>query len=186
MTTASLALMAWMAGTAAYAGQTQPKLTVYLLDRANEQYMFCLPAQALARQMFAAIGVHLEWETGKLSGESSHPPIIIELVSGKSESFKPGSLGYSLPYEGSHITVLIDRVAGMHNRDQVLAHVMVHEITHVLQSISRHSETGVMKERWSARDLIGMRRRPLPFTPQDIELIHSGLEVRAQLQRPVR
>ena len=103
MTIASMALMAWMAGTAAYAGQIQPKLTVYLLDRANEQDMACVTAQALARQMFAAIGVYLEWGRGKPSGESSHLPIIIELVNGKADSFRPGSLGYSLPYEGSHI-----------------------------------------------------------------------------------
>jgi hypothetical protein len=36
-----------------------------------------------------------------------------------------------------------------------------------------------MKERWISGDFSEMRYRTLPFTPQDIELIHSGLAQRA-------
>jgi hypothetical protein len=52
---------------------------------------------------------------------------------------------------------------------------MVHEITHLLQGIGRHSATGVMKEVWTAGDFGGMRLRPLSFTPLDIDLIYSAL-----------
>lgn len=93
----------------------------------------------------------------------------------------------ALPYEGSHITVFVDRIQGMRTPDKVLAHVMVHEIAHLLQGFSQHSATRVMKERWTSGDFSGMRWRPLPFTPLDIELIHSGLAQRpVQLQRRVR
>jgi hypothetical protein len=141
--------------------------------------MTCIPAQVLAVRMFAAIGIALEWAKGKPTGESAQPPIIIEVRTGAPENFKPGSLAYALPYEGSHITVLVDRIENMGAPSNVLAHVMVHEITHILQGLSRHSATGVMKERWTAWDLSGMRWRPLPFTPSDIELIYSGLTQRA-------
>ena len=115
--------------------------------------------------------------------QSAQPPIVIELVTGKPENFHPGSLAYALPYEGSHITVLVDRIENMRAASNVLAHVMVHEITHILQGISRHSATGVMKERWTAGDFSGMRFRPLSFTPLDIELIYSGLAQRAAGRR---
>jgi hypothetical protein len=179
VTTTSMALPAWLAGMVAHAGQPRQKVTVYLLDRANERSMACIPAQALAGRMFAAMGVSLEWAKGKPAGESSPPPIIIEVVTGAPENFKPGSLAYALPYEGSHITVFVDRIENMRAPSNVLAHVMVHEITHILQGISRHSATGVMKQRWTPGDFSGMRFKPLPFTPLDIDLIYAGLAARA-------
>ena len=45
----------------------------------------------------------------------------------------------------------------------VMAHVLVHEITHVLEGVARHSGTGVMKARWDDRDYFEMRRKPRPF-----------------------
>jgi hypothetical protein len=63
-------------------------------------------------------------------------------------------------------------------RTVVLSHVLVHEITHVLQGIDRHSESGVMKASWTAADYARMRARPLPFTDWDIELIRKGIEFR--------
>jgi hypothetical protein len=34
----------------------------------------------------------------------------------------------------------------------LLCHVIVHEITHVLENIDRHSAEGIMKAHWSDRD----------------------------------
>jgi hypothetical protein len=179
--------MAWMAGTVVYAGQPQQKVTVFLLDKGNVPSKTCIPAQALAGRMFAAIGISLEWAKGKPSGQSSQPPILIELATGEPKNFKPDVLAYALPYEGSHITVLVDRIENMRAASKVLAHVIVHEITHLLQGISQHSATGVMKARWTSGDFTDMRFRPLSFTPLDIELIYFGLAQRnAQLELPVR
>ena len=36
----------------------------------------------------------------------------------------------------------------------VLAHVMVHEVTHILQGICRHSASGVMKAQWDEEDFL--------------------------------
>lgn len=52
---------------------------------------------------------------------------------------------------------------------------MVHEITHVLEGINRHSEEGVMKAIWSAKDYERMRDHPLPFAPVDVDLIREGI-----------
>ena len=55
---------------------------------------------------------------------------------------------------------------------------LVHEITHVLQGIDRHSDSGVMKALWTAQDYFQMRVEALPFAPEDVELIHLGLASR--------
>ena len=175
MTSTSMLLMAWMAGTVAHAGQPQYKLAVYLLDRANDGYVNSTVVETLASRMFAVIGISLEWARGKPAAKPSQPPIIIELVTRTPPTLMPGSLAYAVPCEGSHITVFLDRIEEMRAPSNVLAHVMVHEITHLLQGIGRHSATGVMKEMWTARDYGGMRLRPLSFTPLDIDLIYAGL-----------
>uniref|UniRef100_Q021W3 Uncharacterized protein n=1 Tax=Solibacter usitatus (strain Ellin6076) TaxID=234267 RepID=Q021W3_SOLUE len=174
------AIAAWLVCTAAHGGQPQQRLPVYLLDRANDGYMDCTQAETLASRMFAGIGISLEWAKGKPAWESSGPPIIIEVVTRTPPNLMPDSLAYTAPNEGSHITVFLDRIEQMRAPSNVLAHVMVHEITHVLQGLSRHSAGGVMKEVWTAGDFGGMRLRPLPFTPVDIDLIHAGLAARQE------
>ena len=181
MTTTSIVLLACLAGTVANAGQPQRKVTVYLLGKANDRHMACIPAQTLAGRMFAAIGISLEWAKGKAVAKPSQSPIIIEMVTRTPPKLMPGSLGYAVTCEGSHITVFLDRIEEMRAPSNVLAHVMVHEITHLLQGIGRHSATGVMKEMWTAGDFGGMRLRPLSFTSVDIDLIYAGLR---QSRRP--
>ena len=61
---------------------------------------------------------------------------------------------------------------------ELLAHVMVHEITHILQGISRHSDSGIMKANWSGEEFQRMRFKALPFTEEDVVLIRRGLEAR--------
>jgi hypothetical protein len=94
----------------------------------------------------------------------------------------PGALGVALPREGSHAWVFYDRVLREGPDDShvaaLLAHAMAHEIAHVLQGISRHSESGILKARWSGTDCARMAYFPLMFTREDAILIHSGLEER--------
>ncbi|MCX6629969.1 MAG: hypothetical protein NTW28_20320 [Candidatus Solibacter sp.] len=79
------------------------------------------------------------------------------------------------------ITVLHHRVrataaaAGVEDF-RLTAHVLVHEIAHVLQRIDRHSDSGVMKAHWSQADYEVMARKPLPLAAEDIILIRRGLE----------
>ena len=60
----------------------------------------------------------------------------------------------------------------------LLAHVLVHEITHTLQGVVRHSASGIVKAQWDAADLFEMVRQPLRFTEVDVALIRRGLEAR--------
>ncbi len=61
---------------------------------------------------------------------------------------------------------------------ELLAHVMAHEITHILEGVSRHSNSGIMRALWSEDDHKMMKKHPLSFAPEDVELIRSGLAAR--------
>jgi hypothetical protein len=161
-----------------HAGGPQQKLTVYVRDMANVHPEVYIPAKALASQMFAKFGISLDWRKGAPTGESSQPPIFIELVTETPENLKPDALAFALAYEGSHVTVFVDRIENRSYPSRVLAHVMVHEITHLLQDSEGHSAVGVMKARWTVTDFETMQFRPLPFTPEDVDLIYAGMAKR--------
>jgi hypothetical protein len=52
----------------------------------------------------------------------------------------------------------------------------------MLQGIARHSDTGLMKAFWTKDDYVRMEGSSLTFTPDDIELIHFGLQTRVACQ----
>jgi len=88
----------------------------------------------------------------------------------------------ALPFEGSHIRVFYDRVQATVDAEMVprlLAYVLVHEITHVIEGTDHHSDSGIMKARWDAEDYQQMRRSSLAFTEEDLQLIRTGLARRS-------
>jgi hypothetical protein len=82
-----------------------------------------------------------------------------------------------MPYEGHHIVVFLDRIldARPELSTPLLAHVLAHEITHILQGTSFHSAEGMMKVLWDHNDFAVMKIRPLAFTETDLRLIREGL-----------
>jgi hypothetical protein len=179
MTKQAMALMILIAGTA-YAGQAQQKLTIYVRNTAMVPGTALIPAEASATKMFAGIGISLEWRTGTPIVESSRA-IFIEFTTETPESLMPGAMAYALPYEGSHLRIFYDRITSNFYPRSFLAHVMAHEITHLLQGVCRHSATGVMKANWNHDDFKAMCTGTLPFTPYDMELIYAGLAARANV-----
>lgn len=90
-------------------------------------------------------------------------------------------------YEGVHIRVFWDRVknsSGGANRLSalLLAHVMAHEIVHILEGVNRHSKTGLMEAHWTPMEIEGMSAHPLSLAPEDVQLIRAGLLKRATQQ----
>jgi hypothetical protein len=141
-------------------------------------------AQVLANGMFAGVDVKIDWHAGlPPRRQSQHQTaIMVQIVTDTPRELKPSALAFARPYEGVHIDVFYDRVraaTGPELTPNVLAHVLVHEITHILQGSCRHSDTGVMKAHWNHEDYIEMRMKPLSFTEEDILLIRAGLAERA-------
>jgi hypothetical protein len=185
----AMVAMAALAGTWAQAGENgqaiEPRVTV-CMDAGIT--MEALQAQAIATKMFAGINVKLDWHTERACPANREGIIHIRLEAGSPAGSVPGPLAWALPYEGVHIQVFVDRVRKLVTPKIVpvlMAHVLVHEITHILQGVSRHSECGIMKATWDHKDHLKMAWRPLSFTEKDVELIHLGLEKRAAHLAPV-
>jgi hypothetical protein len=180
MMTMTAAMTTWMAGAAPRASQPQRKVIAYVQASATVPNEVQIPAQRLASQIFAGIGVNLEWSTGKPVRSSAEWLVVVELVTCTPPDLKPGALAYALPYEGVHIRVFFDRIAPgpAPDRARLLAYVMVHEITHLLEGLNRHSDSGVMKAHWTDADLYEMRYNPCVFAAEDVALIYSGLSAR--------
>jgi hypothetical protein len=113
----------------------------------------------------------------------AHRPglIYVTLCYNTPQSQDPGALAYALPYDGTRIVILMDhfrahvRSGQQQNR---LSYVLVHEITHILQGISRHSEMGIMKARWTRSDQYPISMGTMRFAPEDVELIRRGMNAR--------
>jgi hypothetical protein len=173
------ALMAMAAVMALQAGQAERKdqktIVVYFENALAPKDQFA--AEKFAEQMFATAGVRVEWRVGAPSEAkvAEERPIVVRFSVNTAASDHPGALAFAAPYEGVHINIFYDRVRMGNPRatQAVLAHVLVHEITHILQGIERHSESGIMKAHWPAQDYTDMAWLPMSFTANDIDLIHS-------------
>jgi hypothetical protein len=139
-------------------------------------------AQQLASKMFAEAGVMIDWHHGLVGCPAQGILISISPLSDHAPAdLPPNAMAYALPYEGNHIVIFYDRLKQKVKPSQtpsLLAHVLSHELTHILQGIHRHSDRGLMKATWDGADYVAMMWKPLPFTPEDIELIHRGLAAR--------
>jgi hypothetical protein len=105
-------------------------------------------AEKLASTIFERAGVQIEWQSGLRKSDRAKPAILIEITSEAPVSFRRGALAYALPFEGEHIRIFWDRLVAVSNDwilTSLLAHVMVHETTHVLQGTAHHSRQGIMK-----------------------------------------
>jgi hypothetical protein len=135
----------------------------------------------MASQMFADIGVHIQWRHEHCNAQTPGT-LVVMLATEESNQLFPGALAYSRP-AGTEIEVFYNRIldaAGPRLLPKLFAHVLVHEISHMLEGISRHSTQGIMKAHWDATDFQEMSMKPLPFAPEDVELIRRGISLRPE------
>ena len=188
MRLAVMAAFSAMAVMSAYArhseGNSLPRVLAYVDNDAVPPGVLHL-AEGLADGMFASAGVRIEWHGHSQEGRRlPGGALSIGLASKTPAQLLPGALAFARVYEGVHIDVFCDRLdrlaPGSKLAIPLLAHVLVHEITHILEGVDRHSDGGVMKACWTAADYAVMASSPLPFAPEDILLIQQGLAARAR------
>jgi hypothetical protein len=145
--------------------------------------------QDAASRIFAGIHIQLVW-TGQtqqvsnpVAGEPATRNLAVEIVPHAPASFSDVALAMAMPYaeSGVRIVVFYDRVDPLlrgHNAPAatILGYVLAHEIAHVLQGSARHSETGIMRARWTDNDFKQMGIRVLMFTAEDVQLMRHRLE----------
>ena len=135
-------------------------------------------AQSVAQTIFSPIGMSIDWHRPAACPGGA---ILIEYSYATLPDFMPERLAYALPYEGVHIVVFYDRILKRYGQDQfspVLGHVMAHEITHILEGVKRHSDTGIMKATFTPDDTREMARHPMTFATEDVDLIRQGADAR--------
>ena len=166
----------FLAGIIAAAEPVRPVI-VHLIDNAGVPMERIQPASAIVMEIFKGIGVKIEWRLYRPTDGSA---IEITLRDSTPHDLMPRAMAYAYPYEGVRIVVFYDRILRRGAPTHVLAHVMAHEIGHVLEGSDGHSGDGIMKASWSADDYGAMRLGQLVFAPSDAELIRKGVAARAQ------
>jgi hypothetical protein len=184
------ALTLLVAGTGVWASdsaQTPQRVVTVCMNRdATPSILY--RGHEIAGQILKQAGVRLEWRTDERSCISAGNGIIVALLLATPESRSPGALAYATPFGRDYIALFYDRVLKTVKPDLVpslLGYVLAHEIAHVLQGFSRHSDSGIMKPHWDYHDFYKMRGTRLNFTQEDILLIHRGLDWRSLPLRPV-
>ncbi len=175
MKTKHLAAMLAVAGATVCAGQSAAAQKARVIVCMKPDQSVLMGVRPWASSMFARIGVRIEWRDSCPVGAGA---VQVRLSHDSSGIRNSGALGFSLPYQGT-VVVFVDR-GEKFDRDgvpSVIAYVLVHEITHVLEGIDRHSATGIMKARWDDRDFYQMRGKRLLFAQEDIDFIGAALKV---------
>jgi hypothetical protein len=131
-------------------------------------------AQIVASRIFTQAGVTILWRSGQPETPEAQS-ILINITANTPDLFRPGALAYADMHDGAHIRVFYDRLGNGGDRmtARLLANVLVHEITHILEGVCRHSKEGIMKARWTPKDLVQIAWSQLSLAPYDIELIHQ-------------
>jgi hypothetical protein len=172
----TIAMMTTVLATGAGAWAADPEVNVCV--EAGSKIFMLHESEMMATKMYAKIGVNLTWQS-HFSCEDTGSDIVVSF--GDPGSKRPKILAYALPFEGRHIVVYNDRIrnqATMMLTPKLMAHVLAHEIGHMLQGVSRHSEAGLMKPVFNAHDKFLMMAKPLEFTDADAQLVLLGIEAR--------
>ena len=140
-------------------------------------------AKAMAAGIFDRIGIRLIWQL------ASDDCIQVRLLDRAPIGIGEGTLATAKPFSDGAATVYLDRVGASvppSLTDRLLAHILVHEIGHILQGAAEHSTSGIMKSRWENGDYKDMTRGRLAFGASDIDRLQRGLAQRvAHDRRPV-
>jgi hypothetical protein len=176
---AMITMAAMLAGSAWAGSKPYGQRLVICLE--DGQHAGVESATARASTMFLTAGVKLEWHGEVSFCKGNLDAMVVSLMTSTPKTFHPGALAYALPYEGVHIQVFYDRIAQSDPdlAPSLMALVIVHEITHILQNIDRHSASGIMKAVWTSSDYTLMKRGQLRFTALDVVMIHDGFAARA-------
>ena len=177
-TSAMITMAAILAGGAWAATKTDTQRLAICIE--DGKHAGVADAMAKASSLFLSAGVKLDWHSELSDCKGRPDAMVVSFRAITPKTFHPGALAYAFPYEGVHIEVFYDRIAQADPAllPALMANVIVHEMTHILQGIDRHSASGVMKAVWTSSDYTLMKRGLLRFTALDVEMIRAGFAAR--------
>jgi tetratricopeptide (TPR) repeat protein len=184
MKTAMLIAGILAAGLTAHARDPKPvDVTVYVNGDDWPPILVDRRARDTVTWMYARIGVRLAWRDDA-PGSGAVYGVQVRFAREASDGVSQVALARALPFgeAGVAIHVMYERIRFVARRSSqeapILAHVLAHEIGHVLQGTNAHAPGGVMKAHWNGQDYDAMERKPLEFTSLDVDLIKDGLNLR--------
>ncbi|HUB32517.1 MAG TPA: hypothetical protein VMA31_05785 [Bryobacteraceae bacterium] len=175
-----MAVFLMAAAGASGAAKREADLVIYMSAPAEDPAMVGL-AEGEARKILAGVGITVDWRMGKPDYEGPAKVILVVVRGSDDPNFKPGALAFTTVGTGAGalIQVFGGRIhCGMARAQEppILAHVLVHEITHILEGVDRHSAHGIMKAHWNVEDFRRMAYSYLDFAPEDLRMIHTWTE----------
>jgi hypothetical protein len=152
------------------------KVTVYVQNTEIPGLVTLCVAKGVATRIFADIGVRIAWKAG-VPPTTDRGVLVVTFDRFVPAAFHPGALAYARPFDrGAAIHLLYNRIEAAAPRQlvpSILAHVMAHEIGHVLRGDDGHATAGVMKAQFSVEDFHAMSVHRLSFTSTDAAMIRD-------------
>jgi hypothetical protein len=171
---------------------TEPHITVRLLNHGVAPPQVIAQAQDFVDHIFSAAGIKIRWQecaAPKCAPPESPAIIAVKINSDASPRSRRSALGVSLPgvLGGNRIGVFYSRIETV-SRDttvslgaspgEILAHVIAHEMGHLLLNWKTHSQTGVMRDPWRMVEFSLMRSRKLFFTRHETGRMRRAVQGR--------
>jgi hypothetical protein len=161
------------------------QVNVHINNHVSLPLSFLRDSQQVATSLFAEIGVHLKWAAPRkrsiqlfdsnCANESPIRDLAVEIVPHAPGNLNRSTLATALlqAESGARIVIFYDHVAAVPHGPQsmILGYVLAHEIGHVLQGTTRHTNAGIMRERWLDEDFKLMRVGLLGFSSEDARSI---------------
>jgi hypothetical protein len=158
-------------------------------------------SQDVVSEIFTKIGIDVTWRAhrGKGSKEvatvvekSAQCDLTVEIVDQAPANLNPRAIAMALPFgdQGARIVIFYERVIPVlrEHRDHqatILGYVLAHELGHILQGVTHHSLTGIMRARWTEDDFAHMSNKELTFTVEDVVLMKRYVEWQLSLSAPL-
>jgi hypothetical protein len=167
-------------------------LTVRIYDNAGVLAAGRARAIKRASDILGRADVSVDWRDCPAGGVLARgaclaPPgpgeLAVRLVRSPKEDPNPRALGNALIDKatgtGTLATVFVDRVSamaqqGQHDQWAMIGSVMAHEIGHLLLGTNSHSDSGLMREIWTVKDLTRNRPEDWLFSRAQREELRSG------------
>jgi hypothetical protein len=169
-------------------GDTNPAVCLSYVNESIVPVSVLARAKAIVTDRYAAIGVRIPSGSCQ-SITAGSATIQIQFVAAAPVRLQPGTLAYSTPYafNGARVQMIWGRISQINDRPaELLGYVLAHEVGHVLEGVSRHSDEGIMKAHWAVREYADIKMGKFAFASEDAELIHMGIRFRNGCNPPQR